>query len=104
MNRIAHFVGVGLLAAAAEEFPPVAQAASLATSQGPAADTAKSPAALTAFLASSLALRVAIDNNHANAAGVPCAERNGACPQHRPNPPIAYHMIRMTGPRWPPRG
>ena len=77
MNRIARALRVGLLAAAAAILSTAAKPAPLTVSNpaAPAADTpVKSPAALTALLASSLALRVAIDNNHANAAGVPCAD------------------------------
>jgi len=78
MNRIPHFLCLGLLTAASAMLSSIAVAAQPSASESIAATSAASPAvkpaALAALLSSSLALRVAIDNNNGAAAGVPCAD------------------------------
>ena len=77
MNRLPRFLCLGVIAAAALALSPIAAPAALAAGAAPVADaasTALSPAALASRLSTNLALRVAIDNNHAAAAGVPCAD------------------------------
>ncbi|KVE26953.1 beta-N-acetylhexosaminidase [Burkholderia singularis] len=75
MNLIPRLFGAGWLAVAT--LLPVAAPAQLAVPEppGPAASPARPvvPGTLAALLSNSLALRVAIDNNHAASAGVPCA-------------------------------
>lgn len=78
MNRIPHFLCAGLLATAA--LSPVAALAQLPASEradvaatASAAPQHVAPTALATLLANDLALRVAADNNHGAAAGVPCA-------------------------------
>ncbi|WP_323122959.1 family 20 glycosylhydrolase [Burkholderia alba] len=85
MNRM-HFLAASLLAAAAwlpapsiAQLPPGASIAQLPPGASPGGNAvpgspSANPAALAATLADNLALRVAVDNNNAAAAGVPCAD------------------------------
>lgn len=81
MNRISHSLCAALLAAATllptasrAQLParPTASAAAPATAAP--VRPASTPAELAARLANGLAVRVAVDNNHAASAGVPCAD------------------------------
>ncbi|TCW82278.1 beta-N-acetylhexosaminidase [Burkholderia sp. SRS-46] len=79
MNRILPSLCAGLLLAAT--LPPGAARAqspaapgAVASASAIAARPAQTPAALAALLSNGLALRVAVDNNHAASAGVPCAD------------------------------
>jgi hexosaminidase len=74
MNRITRVLSTGLLVAAAG-LPclAAAQAAADMNAAAPAALDAARPFGLAAMLSQNLALHYAIDNNHAAAAGVPCA-------------------------------
>jgi hexosaminidase len=72
MNRLSHFLRVGLVAAAAT-LAPLAAHAQAATAQTSTA-AAASPSALATRLAHDLALRIAIDSNHGAAVGAPCAD------------------------------
>jgi hexosaminidase len=77
VNRLPRLLCLGVIAAAALALSPIAAPASLAAGAAPtvgAASAALTPAALASRLSTNLALRVAIDNNHAAAAGVPCAD------------------------------
>src|SRR5207253_9006383 len=58
-------------------WPAATCAAPVQTAAGAIAGTARAamqPADLAALLSNGLALRVSVDNNHAAAAGVPCAD------------------------------
>ncbi|MBY4830838.1 family 20 glycosylhydrolase [Burkholderia dolosa] len=79
MNRLIPSIVAGLLVAALPACATFAQSAPPAPAAPPAAAAAAaspavSPAELAAVLSNGLALRVAVDNNHAAAAGVPCAD------------------------------
>ena len=74
MNRITRVLSTGLLVAAAgSPCIATAQAAAGTTTAALAASNSAQPSALAAMLSQNLALHYAIDNNHAAAAGVPCA-------------------------------
>ena len=74
MNRITRVLSTGLLVAAAgSPCIATAQAAAGTTTAALATSNSAQPSALAAMLSQNLALHYAIDNNHAAAAGVPCA-------------------------------
>ncbi|KVW43202.1 family 20 glycosylhydrolase [Burkholderia ubonensis] len=73
MNRILHSLCAGALIAAA--LSPAASPAQTPARAAPGANAAPpTPAGLATLLSNGLALRVAVDNNHAASAGVPCAD------------------------------
>ncbi|KWD80103.1 family 20 glycosylhydrolase [Burkholderia ubonensis] len=75
MNRILHSLCAGALIAAA--LSPAASPAQTPARAAPGATAnaaPPTPAGLATLLSNGLALRVAVDNNHAASAGVPCAD------------------------------
>ncbi|WP_177313585.1 carbohydate-binding domain-containing protein, partial [Burkholderia ubonensis] len=75
MNRILHSLCAGaLIAAALSPAASPAQTPARATPGASANAAPPTPAGLATLLSNGLALRVAVDNNHAASAGVPCAD------------------------------
>ncbi|OJA95275.1 family 20 glycosylhydrolase [Burkholderia ubonensis] len=75
MNRILHSLCAGaLIAAALSPAASRAQTPARATPGASANAAPPTPAGLATLLSNGLALRVAVDNNHAASAGVPCAD------------------------------
>lgn len=81
MNRISHSLCAALLAAATllptasrAQLPARPMAGAAAPATAAPVRPASTPAELAARLANGLAVRVAVDNNHAASAGVPCAD------------------------------
>ncbi|KVR09682.1 beta-N-acetylhexosaminidase [Burkholderia ubonensis] len=75
MNRILHSLCAGALIAAS--LSPAASSAQAPARAAPGASAnaaPPTPAGLATLLSNGLALRVAVDNNHAASAGVPCAD------------------------------